>query len=214
MIIQYGNVFEAVEGDRDSIIAIPANSRLKRGGELIMGAGAAKQAASMYPTLARQAGLAMSANLRGHDDYGFCFIPGTKFALFQSKTSPFEPSTLDMINKSIKKMLHVVNNKKVSKRHVFDIKASGLVDFKHLHLPLPGTGLGGLDPDIVIELFEQLIPEGDDRFILWRREDERPIDEGEDVGSDDASEGSDTEEGQEIPRKKKKKRVIITEVEL
>jgi hypothetical protein len=174
MIVQYGDVFKETAGDNDSMIAIPANSRFKRGGELVMGAGAAKQAAQLYPALPRLAGLAMRSNLRGQDDYGFCFIPGTRFALFQSKTDPFQPSTLELIGKSIKRMIYVVDNKKVSKRHVFDIKSSGLVEFGHLHIPLPGTGLGGLQADHVLELFEKLLPEGDERFVLWRREDERP----------------------------------------
>lgn len=170
MILEYGDVMERTRGDKDSKIAIPANSMIKGGGRLVMGAGFAKQVADEFPNMPAIAGMALRGNYIEQGIYGFCWIPGTQFALLQTKISPFEGSTLPLLERSIKRMLTIVDKKKYKTGNQFNIKEVAPIPFKHLHIPLPGAGLGGLDREHVLELLEALLPDDDDRFVVWERE--------------------------------------------
>lgn len=180
MILKYGDILKEVPEDKKQLIAIPANSKIKSGGQLVMGAGFAKQVADTHSSLPMAAAMAVRSAFSSPGFYGFVFIPGTRFCLFQSKRSPFEPSDYKLIEDSILKMLDVIKKTRVKYSNQFDIKARGPVEFSNIHIPLPGVGLGGLDREVVIEMFQTLLPSDDDRFVIWQPEEFRPAeDDGE-----------------------------------
>lgn len=139
MLETVGDIWELGEG---SWIGIPTNGVINKYGDLVMGAGMAKQAALRYPNLPRLLG-------------GWVGTFGN---------IPFPYYTERLI--SIPTKDHYKNASKLS------LIRGGLVVLQHLHfdrpvfLPRIGCGLGGLQWDKVRESCKNIL---DDRFTIVSR---------------------------------------------
>lgn len=168
MEVRVGDLLQegVLERDPNCKIAIPANGVLNAGGKLVMGAGFAKDVSSQYIALPEIAGMTIRDVIDKEGFYGFAFITGSRFALFQSKRHFKNKSSLKLIEKSVKKMLDVVEKKRVITDFGHRMKSTGKVQFSQLHIPMPGIGLGGLDREDVENLLYSLLKD-DDRFVFW-----------------------------------------------
>ncbi|MBW3636714.1 MAG: hypothetical protein KY445_09675 [Armatimonadetes bacterium] len=138
MQIITGDIWD--ELGKADLILIPTNSTLSPRGELVMGAGVAKQAKEHFPMAPYWFGRKINARR----DYGIVTYPESwkwfSFWLgaFQTKYNWRNPSPLELIERSTKKL---------------DAKASL---FDRIAMPMPGTGLGGLTESDVLPILEKL----------------------------------------------------------
>lgn len=168
MIIEHGDLFEegVWERDPESIIVIPANAIIKAGGKLVMGAGFAGEVSRRFASIPEIAGMTVRDVIDKNQFYGFAFITGSRFALLQTKKHYQDKSSLKLVEKSVKKMLEVIEKKKVITDFGHKVRSTGKVQFSRLHIPMPGIGKGGLDKEEVIPMLESYL-EKDNRFVFW-----------------------------------------------
>ena len=114
------------------IIAVTTNGNVKNG-KLIMGAGAAKAMRDNYPGIDRWAAMQFTGKRYG-------WISNDTVGLFQTKINYWEPSTVKLIEFSVKKLLAWLEQR------------PGIT----VALNFPGIGLGGLTKDEVLPVIEQL----------------------------------------------------------
>ena len=152
-----GNLWNHVEkfNKKTSYIICPANNVIKSNGDLVMGAGFAKQVISFWDknfdvtNLPAHAGLSIAMNSQREGFYGFVPVLGansTRYGLdiFQSKNHWKNPSTIELITESTKIMaLKMVNCEKILPEHTW-------------HMACPGIGLGGLSLEKVKPILEVL----------------------------------------------------------
>lgn len=142
-----GNIFEV---DADAI-CVTTNGCVKANGELVMGAGIAKQFADRFPELPWMLGQQVKAYgnevrmVETDDDFIVLSIP--------TKEHWKDPSTMALIEKSIRRLVEVVD----------------WHGWQKVVLPRPGCGLGGLKWEDVKAVIEPIL---DDRFYVITPEQE------------------------------------------
>ncbi len=137
-----GNLWEHIKDFSDGTVVVPCNSLIKVNGELVMGAGFAKQAntklSHSYFNVSEVLGQRILEIGKSDKDnqlfYGFTypvkFGEGTRaVSAFQSKYSWRDLSTLELIQKST---------------NVMSYKVGKYPSWKTFHMACPGIGLGGL----------------------------------------------------------------------
>lgn len=155
-----GNIFEQLDADA---ICVTTNGIVKANGELVMGAGIAKQFAERFPGLAADAGEMV-------DNYGnICQILLThsfsnrelSIIAFPTKHHWKDQSDLALIARSAHQLVQIAN-----KEVAWDDGLDGeLIQraWKKIVLPRPGCGLGGLKWEDVKRVIEPIL---DDRFYI------------------------------------------------
>lgn len=125
-----GNMFDGVTDGGDIVICVTVCSVVKQDGTLVMGAGAALQAARRWPWLPREAGMVVSSDPNA---LGFKLLADgdTHVGLFQTKNHFKDPSTLALIQYSARGL---ADYREVSR------------DSRTFRLNFPGIGLGRLNP--------------------------------------------------------------------
>lgn len=128
MILEYGDMWQIY--DKTDLFLITANSTLNSRGELVMGAGIAKQAKYRYPQLPKMFGTKIIRHKS--DFYGLmvCWemMPEIKIGLFQTKYNWEDKSPPNIIFKSTYELL-------VFAEHYTTMRVD---------LNFPGIGFGGL----------------------------------------------------------------------
>lgn len=139
-----GNIFDIPDADA---ICVTTNGVVKRNGELVMGAGIAKQFAERYPDLPQFLGNLVT--LHGNQPYIFNATPLARPVVvsFPSKYDWKNPSSLDLIRRSALYLRDMVE----------------LKEWKKVVLPRPGCGYGGLKWETVKKVIEPIL---DDRFYI------------------------------------------------
>ena len=126
-------------------VCVTTNGVVKRNGELVMGAGIAKQFAINFPQLPKLLGDKVSThgNYVYHvGDYG-C----TAILSFPTKHNYNDNSCIELIKRSAIRLVKWANQ-------------SGA---KSILIPSPGTGLGGLDKSLVYNVLNNIL---DERFTI------------------------------------------------
>ena len=144
MIIKIGDMFESSD-----ILLFTANNVVNRG-RLIMGAGAAVDVANAYPAVPVLLGTKISRYMTN----GFYGIVTSQqhdrvVGAFQTKYHYKNPSTIELVKRSIEQLVTLANN----------------FPNKLIHLNFPGIGLGGLKEKDVLPLLGVL----PDNVIIWRK---------------------------------------------
>ncbi len=148
-----GNVWDAYNQDRHSMILCPCNGYLAGGKRLVMGAGFAKEVRDRFRGIDVELAWAIKAAGERINDkqpiwrYGFCNYTSGIGAL-QSKEHWRDVSTVEIIRYSVSVL---------QKRLDTDPRLI-------IHTPIPGIGLGGLHIDQVMPLLETL----PDRVTVYR----------------------------------------------
>lgn len=124
------------------LILVTTNSTLKSNGELVMGAGAAMQAAQRFPELPRVFGRRIRQDFFGQD-YGIMCGLCTKtdhtwIGAFQTKRHWRDPASLDLIRYSAERL------------------AAAAGKFSRIALNFPGIGHGQLQVADVLPILEEL----------------------------------------------------------
>ena len=134
---------------RCDALCITTNGIVKSNGELVMGAGIAKQARDWIPGLARAAGQAVRKNgLRTELMGSFC-KEGTKIVLLPTKNHWRDPSPLELVLKSMSQLEQLVDER----------------NWRTVAFTPPGCGHGGHKWSDI----QQHIRHLDDRFVCVRR---------------------------------------------
>jgi hypothetical protein len=141
MQIIKGNLWDEL-GHAD-VILFTANNTLNAKGELVMGAGAAREAKERFPDLPRFLGYQIASKT---GDYGVVstMVPyqggRQRIAAFQTKRHWKSPSPLDLLKLSCEKLAGYAKQFPVQR----------------IALNYPGIGLGGLTESDVLPLLETL----------------------------------------------------------
>jgi hypothetical protein len=148
-----GNMFDYPA----DLFVVTTNGSVNANGKLVMGKGAARDAARRWPTLSTAAGERLRDPIThevGPTIYGFIVIGDDKASarpqvgLFQVKRIWSEKAKLSLIGYSIVLMNHYLSERN---------------DLKIVSLNFPGIGLGGLEYRHVKPLLADL----DDRVTVW-----------------------------------------------
>ena len=141
MELKRGDMFAESKAD---LILFTANGVVKRDGSLVMGAGAAKQAARLYPELPALLGRALRQRFRpgpgGVYRYHLAYSSKLGAGAFQTKLHYRDPSPLELVRASAE-VLAEDARRNPGRRYAVN---------------LPGTGLGGLEAGVVLEVLEEL----------------------------------------------------------
>ena len=139
--------------DANSVICTTTNGIVKHDGTLVMGAGNAKQTATLCPGIALKLGKFVK-------QYGNrCFNCGTytihnklhTICSFPTKGDYRNKSSLPLIIQSAQQIMAMADK----------------FNWTKVYVPIPGCGCGGLNPT---EVLQALHPMLDDRFIIISRE--------------------------------------------
>ena len=142
-------------------IVVPTNIGWKKDGCNVMGAGAARDAASLYPNLAQWYGricqqLEEDTGVVAYEEGRLLLFPTKPLDQRQPSMSWNQNSDLELIKRSCRELPDVVARLKQEKKY-----------FIHkVGLPLVGCGNGNLSPKIVRPLLHKLL---DDNFVLLER---------------------------------------------
>lgn len=129
---------------------ITTNGTIKLNGQAVLGRGCAKEALERYPTLATDLGhrIATDGNTVQHFAYNDEFHGNSFLLTFPVKHEWYEKADLGLIKISVEDLLIEVD----------------LWDYKHVVLPRPGCGNGGLSWQFEVKpILEPLL---DDRFVV------------------------------------------------
>lgn len=148
-----GNIFDQTDADA---ICVTTCGVVKSNGELVMGAGIAKQFANRYPLLAKHLGGLVSTY--GNQVYGYSKSYGSNVYVTKKEHRPVvfsfptkhdwkDPSSLKLIEESAEQLVEKAN----------------FCDFTKIVLPRPGCGLGQLNWEDVKAVIEPIL---DDRFYI------------------------------------------------
>ena len=150
-LIKGKDMFDAVPQDGGKhAICVTTNGIIKSSGDLVMGRGAAGEAATRYPWLPSRAGAAIKA-IKGRlfagfaNDYGLAVVdfPDRKdrrFVLVQTKMEWQKPSPIYLVSSSIDNL------------RLMALKEPETT----FHLNYPAIGLGGLPFEVVQPMVEKL----------------------------------------------------------
>lgn len=139
---------DAVLKDADAI-CFTSNGVVKANGDLVMGAGVAKQFRDKFPGLAKMIG-ARRRVLGQHVHFWAGKANGYNrpdLVSFPTKNDWRDPSDIQLIKQSAEELMHMADVRKWQK----------------VYLPRPGIGLGGLSWDKVKMELEKIL---DDRVII------------------------------------------------
>lgn len=125
-------------------LCVTTNSIVKRNGELVMGGGVAKYFAIHYPTLPYQLG--QKVKVYGNQPY-LIKIKGDTIVSFPTKNNYKDPSSLELIKESAKKLERLTTKFR----------------WTSVAIPAPGIGLGKLK---WTEVQKVLSPILDNRFTI------------------------------------------------
>ena len=142
-MFRQGDMFENLTPD--VIPVVTTNSVIKEDGSLVMGGGAAKQAADLFPGLPALAGAAIQLKCASQGVYGLIFVMvpvkhcafqpmSQRIGLFQVKKHYNKDALLDLIDLAADKLLF----------------AAQLDPTMQFRLNFPGIGLGGLTRERVL----------------------------------------------------------------
>jgi len=149
MILEYGNMWSI--WSKTDLFLITTNSFVKHTGQLVMGAGIARQARDRFPSLDTTLGQAIRETCGHLGEYGL-FIsprwPATRLGLFQVKRHWSTDAILDLIHQSADQLTQW---------------ASTHPDCR-IDLNFPGIGNGRLSPDQVLPVIKQL----PDNVHVWQ----------------------------------------------
>lgn len=143
-----GDMWEERMSTPSPWMCVTTNSTLNMAGHLVMGAGAAKQAADRHPELPAIAGEIIRSSCGILGVYGIIMVPSLKIILFQTKTNWRLSSKLPVIQRATDMLDSLANNNKHAK----------------YHLNYPGIGYGGL-PEVVVRPIVSVLP---DNVTIWR----------------------------------------------
>lgn len=155
-----GNIFEV---DADAI-CVTTNGVVKNNGELVMGAGIAKQFAERYPGLAKYLGECV----KEHGNVPcVCFIRAPRFLTNSQTGESYEnPAFEGRALVSLPTKWHWTQSSDMSliikSLEMLVIEANAR-NWKKIVLPRPGCGLGGLKWEVVKAVIEPIL---DDRFYI------------------------------------------------
>lgn len=135
MELHKGDMWD-VDGDYH---IVTANNVVGERGDLVMGAGAAKQMLIKHPGIDTEFGTRINTIMK-NDFYGVLIVGNT--GVFQSKYHWRDPSDIDLIEKSAT-ILRTVANTLLDKRFVMNF---------------PGIGLGKLNRGEVEGVIESILP--------------------------------------------------------
>jgi hypothetical protein len=143
MHLVQGNLWD--ELGKADLILVTTNGVLKADGELVMGAGVAKQAACKVIGLPKVLGhqIKLHGRLLGSGTYSYLLLPGYCYqgswiGAFQSKFHWQDSSPLDLIKDSVYALGQVAPR------------------FTRIAMAFPGIGHGGLRKDQVLPILETL----------------------------------------------------------
>ncbi len=128
---------------------VTTNGMLKANGELVMGAGVARQAALRYPDLPKLLGRWVSKNGGNNNTPCHLWYPGEVIISFPTKRHWIDQSGKDLIRESALRLTEIV------KAHADKIRT--------VVMPPPGCGLGGLNWKEVKTIIDPIL---DDRFTV------------------------------------------------
>jgi hypothetical protein len=145
-----GNFLSASRG----LLLATGNGVVRGDGALVMGAGAAKALAQVYPHLPRVFGrwVRSRACMGGWYLYGLVTLevaPGLSVGLFQTKGDWRSPADLGVIRYSATVLAEYLEGNP-----------------REVHMAFPGVGLGGLEEEEVLEVLEPLL--GGFRVYLYK----------------------------------------------
>lgn len=142
MIQRTGNLWSV----RSNLKVFTANSIIKRNGELVMGAGIAKQFKHRYPGIDKMFGNIIENN----SIFGFKAVEynGQLVGAFQTKVNWKNNSTLELIRIASTALIDYINNEFI----------------QSVDMPYPGINNGNLSPDKVLPIIEVL----PDIVTVWR----------------------------------------------
>jgi len=126
-------------------ICVTTNGVVKHNGELVMGAGIAKQFAEYMPQLPKLLGNKVSTY--GNNVYHVGHADCTAILSFPTKHHYNDKSDLDLIIKSAKRL----------------VKWANINNATDILIPSPGTGLGGLSKQVVYSALNGIL---DKRFTI------------------------------------------------
>ena len=143
MQLEYGNMWDAY--DQADAWFFTGNGVLNGRGELVMGAGIAKQVKKRYPGLPLQFGKHLQDTTHQYNTqtYRYYLIPpidNTKIGILQSKLYWRDPSPSDLVRESISRLCFWANSHR----------------YKEIHVNMPGIGYGGLKPKDVLPSLKRL----------------------------------------------------------
>lgn len=140
-----GNIWDYHE--KGHWIVITTNGTIKKNGSCVMGRGVALQAAKKFPDLPALIGQHLRD--RGND----CFsVPILGIISFPTKHNWWEKSDLNLIEKSCKELVNLINN-----------PCRGMETISKVYLVRPGCSNGKLDWKDVKPILEKYL---DDRFAV------------------------------------------------
>lgn len=131
-------------------ICVTTNGVVKKNGHLVMGAGVAKQFSNYYTGLASVFGSWVQQ--QGNTVCPIFVIDGPDIFSFPTKNHWKDKSSIELIETSAKKLVELADRYKL----------------KHIAIPAPGCGLGGLDWETQVKpVLEEIF---DDRFYILFKE--------------------------------------------
>ena len=142
-IYNVGNMWDRLKEPHNEIFLVTTNNVLKTNGELVMGAGVAKQATLRFPKIA----FIMGETIRKlPTDYNFFILDEVPswntlygqhiyVGAIQTKRHYRDNSDIELVRNSIKKLNEFANTINTN-----------------INCPLPGVGLGGLKAEVVKKL--------------------------------------------------------------
>ena len=146
MKFMFGNMLEAIEPG--PVYLVTTNSYIRKDGALVMGRGAARQLAGMFPKLP----YALGERIEHLGEYNVGVLTDTATGLslgaFQVKFNFADEADLDLIKRSVAELTQVATER----------------SDRTFHLNYPGIGNGKLSIDDVEHLLEPL----PDNVMVWR----------------------------------------------
>ena len=141
----HGDLFDCPK--QNDAICVTTNGIIKNNGSAVMGAGIAKEFAKRFPDVPQILGEKLA---NGNHVHHIKDINGYSIISFPTKNNWRDPSDMALIIQSCHELTDTVKK----------------LDIKTCYIPLPGCGMGGLDPNEVIPAISTLLP---DNIILVLR---------------------------------------------
>ena len=140
----FGNLW-----DFAGIPAITTNGFVKKDGSCVMGRGCAREAAARFPNLPFDFG----RKIRSEGNHVFCF-PEYRLITFPVKHNWWEAADLDLIERSARELLKIIEVKKIKEA---------------IYLPRPGCGNGKLKWEDVKEILSPILKSDQFHIVTYSR---------------------------------------------
>lgn len=146
---QYNIIKSQHSGSHRNYFLITTNSMIKKSGEMVMGAGIAKSACNIIPSLAKDVYTLLSVreplmvrNPYKLQDYNLVLLPEHSIGCLQTKRDWKDPSPIELVEQSLL-MLNIVA-----------LSMPGV----YFHMPRPGCGIGKLNWETQVKPLCQKLP--------------------------------------------------------